>query len=617
MQGTASDLSLSELFDAARENTNLSYTDFCTINDLLDRSGYRDAAPLSVLLLCLFLALEEGSLCVAATDESIAHRLRDLLDDEQALAWAGLILSECTPDLVPNLIGSGPDDNRPVVLFQAGNRSFYYFQRYLRHELVFCEHLTQRLKAAAPGSEARQAGATLGAGPVLDAQQRAAVELSLTRRLAIISGGPGTGKTSIVVALLRELVQRGCAPERIALAAPTGRAAQRLTDAIRHGLSGLPENCSLAEQQLKLLEAHTLHHLLRYSPSRGNFMCHAENPVPADVVIVDEASMVGIGLMAQLLQATRPETRLIILGDKDQLPSVDAGAVLASLLEGEVGGVLRDRVALLETNYRSQPAIRVAAAAINEQRVDALEALPPLDVTALADDVEVAVGCCFLPLSETSIRPWHGIVRAWAERHYLRTAFKELATKTWPFAASQDLDDLFRLLNRARLLTVLREGPYGCIAINESVDELLRPHFDRGARGRFFAGATLLITRNDYSRKLFNGDVGVLLKDVSGSYHAVFSRPEGPISIPAESLPAHELGFAITVHKSQGSEYDEVLLALPPVGGQRLLTKEILYTGITRARRLAVVCGTKEVLQEAIGRRIHREAGLISSLARS
>jgi exodeoxyribonuclease V alpha subunit len=265
---------------------------------------------------------------------------------------------------------------------------------------------------------------------------------------------------------------------------------------------------------------------------------------------------------------------------------------------------------LLENNYRSEQHIRTAAAAINRQYAEVVAELPRLELAELRC-VETP-GCFLLELAEANLRQ---LLRAWAERHYLQTDYRSLvSTAIVPVELEGDarLHELFGLLNRARLLTVLREGPYGSMALNETFEELLRPQLDRGSRGQFFAGAPVLITRNDHARRLFNGDVGVILKAVDGSYRAVFARHDGYESFAAESLPSHEPGFALTVHKSQGSEYDEVLLLLPPAGGRRLLTKEIVYTGITRARQRALICGTPEVLRTAIARRIVRESGLLA-----
>jgi exodeoxyribonuclease V alpha subunit len=172
--------------------------------------------------------------------------------------------------------------------------------------------------------------------------------------------------------------------------------------------------------------------------------------------------------------------------------------------------------------------------------------------------------------------------------------------------------DLFTLLDRFRLLTLVRESAFGCNEINEYLEQYLRPRLDGTARMKLFAGAPVLVTRNDAARGLYNGDVGMTIRDRNGALSVLFPRSEGCAAFPAESLPAHELGFALTVHKSQGSEYANVMLVLPPSGGRRLLTKELIYTGITRAKSLAVICSTKEALKFAIGRRVVRDSGLVA-----
>ena len=486
----------------------------------------------------------------------------------------------------------------------------------------------------------------------LDSRQQLALALALLRNLAIISGGPGTGKTSIVLTLLRCLVRCSFAPERIALAAPTGRAAQRLTDALGSGLDGLGELTD-ADLALRELGAHTLHHLLRYNPARGTFGRHVENPIPADVVVVDEVSMVGVVLMSQLLQALGPETKLILLGDKDQLPSVDAGAVLASLVPKEAppryspelrtqlrmvlpdldvpahAGSGSDVLVILEENYRSQPHIREAARAINRQETDMVDRLPVVSLSANTENdvfggLEKQGGCWLLPQAEGNVQELRHVLAQWLEHQYLarapgRESYQELITRCAGMKIGDDMpadhkalvDQLFQALARSRVLTLVREGPWGCVDINRFFDQHLRQRWQRFGRTGLFAGAPVLIARNDHVRQLYNGDVGVTLPSPAGGLHVVFPRQGSYVAFSADALPVHELGFALTVHKSQGSEYGQVLLVLPPSGGTRLLTKEMVYTGITRAKKVVVLCGTKEVLRFAIGRKIERESGLM------
>jgi exodeoxyribonuclease V alpha subunit len=657
---------LLRLYAGAADEAGLLSTDFYTIRDLLELSGHTDET-LQALLVCLFVALEEGSLCVECSQAGLSRRLADLASDTEADDWAGRIVADLSANRFPRLLGSPAEDRKPVILAPRRGKAYAYFQRLWRAEQTAQHELRKRLTPSGSLSDTTRypqvLREVLQERPLrmddrvvrLGRDQRLALGLALLRDFVIVSGGPGTGKTSIVVTLLRCLLHLGFPGDRIALAAPTGRAAQRLTDAVRTGLASLgslPEECP--DGALRELSATTLHQLLSYRPTRGTFGRHAENPIPADVVIVDEVSMVGVGLMAQLLQAVEPRAKLILLGDKDQLPSVEAGAVLAHLMPAGLRpsyrqqtivqlselfddmpsvphspGPLQDVLVVLEENFRSQSEICAVARAVNDQQTDIVDSMrrcrPGLDPSSTAVSLEEARqrgGCWLLDqAADGNTRELQAVLDHWAKFHYLSSdgclAYKELAGECelpgdlHPSGdVSKRVDQLFALLNRGRLLTLIREGPWGCVDINRYLAEAVQRHGVRGSRGGLFAGAPVLITRNDHNRQLFNGDVGLTLRSRAGGYRVVFQRQGTYLSVPADALPPHELGFALTVHKSQGSEYDQVLLVLPPTGGRKLLTKEIVYTGITRARHLAILCGPKEVVRTAIGRRILRESGL-------
>jgi len=643
---------------SAAENAGLLRSDFYTLRDLLDLSGHGDQEPLHVLLLCLLLALDEGSLCVEATEAGLARRLAGLTTDADARRFARLAGAGLNDHGYPGLIGAEAD-GKPVVRCTTAGKPYLYFQKYRKYEQELRAQLQRRLAAPPPIVDLARAaavwqevlvapaGPTPGRPVVLNRAQQLAVALGMLRRFAVISGGPGTGKTSIVFTLLRCLLRLGIAPERIALAAPTGRAAQRLTDAVRAGVASLgAADADGPDAALRDITASTLHQLLGYHPGRGTFRQHVENPVPADVIVVDEVSMVGLVLMSQLLQATDAGTRLILLGDKDQLPSVEAGAVLANLVPAAstpsfsaalrkcVRAVcpglklaaarqphpLEDALVVLEQNYRSERAIQDVAGAINRQEPGATDQLRPL--TSLANPAAVR-GCWLLDLTGTGPGHWRRVLEQWQERQYLTAApagatYRALVEACLLPAGEVGaehhplLDRLFALLGRARVLTLVREGPHGCVGINQFLEQMLRPRLDARSRHRLFRGAPVLVTRNDYRRGLFNGDVGITLAAPTGC-RVVFPRQGGYVSFPAEALPAHELAFALTVHKSQGSEYGQVLLVLPPEGGRRLLTCEMVYTGITRAKDLAVIAAPLEVLRLAIARRVEREAVLLDN----
>ncbi len=334
--------------------------------------------------------------------------------------------------------------------------------------------------------------------------------------------------------------------------------------------------------------------------------------------------MVGMILMARLFQAVRPQTRLILLGDKDQLPSVDSGAVLADLMSSQESTGEKpsnEALVLLRTNHRSEAHIREVAAAVNEQSAAKFNDLPklelPQDEKKDWSDLESAKGVLLLEQVYQSPVEIRAMLRAWADYAFVSTGYKKALDDCEKLPvdlesdSSQDrLGKLFALLEKTRLLTLVREGPWGCVEINRFLDQHLRPSLDRNRRGSLFHGAPVLVTRNDSGRGLFNGDVGIALRGNGTSLRVVFPRQGSYLSLPADALPSHELGFALTVHKSQGSEYGQVFLVFPPSGARKLLTKELVYTGITRAKDLVVLCATRAVLKMAVDRKCFRESGI-------
>lgn len=629
---------LCRLLQGAADNSNLLRTDYYSIRDWLEIAHCASCDEAYALLLLMLTALEEGSVCIETTEDCLIRRLGDLVSGEEAIEWVRRVRAVLASDTLRALIGDDALDHKPLIQRTAHGRSFVYFQKLLRAELEFEQELANRLAAKPPTDVSRWREIlceVLASQPLrLDRDQQMALASALINQFAIISGGPGTGKTSIVLSLLRCLIRGKTEAGRIALAAPTGRAAQRLSESIRAGAEGLTDAGPLRDVQ-----ATTLHRLLGYVPSRHLFTRHRENPVDADVIIIDEVSMVGIAVISQLMQALAPTTKLVLLGDKDQLPSVDAGAVLASLVPGNFQNgfhgdaaaqlatllpdlpleptsstaVLQNHVVLLRTNHRSQEHIRVTAAAINHQDSSVVDRLPHLDLT---ETFESHQGCLLLEQTSATGVEMRGFVKRWIEESFFQSRHEGKTLAEW--LEEEKLDDaerarrLFPLIGRFRLLTLVREGTWGCNEINRFADTLLRPRLDGDTHSPLFAGALVLITRNDADRGLFNGDVGIAVRGAGSFLRVLFERPGGGESFPAEALPAHELGFALTVHKSQGSEYQNVMVVLPPSGGRRLLTKELLYTAVTRAKNLAVICSTREALDFAIRRKIVRETAFVS-----
>jgi exodeoxyribonuclease V alpha subunit len=448
--------------------------------------------------------------------------------------------------------------------------------------------------------------------------QQLAAFAALARRFVVISGGPGTGKSTVVGKILALILQKGIEkPPKIALVAPTGKAAQRLGEAIRLGLRGLPLD-GPAHRNLPM-EASTIHRLLGPLSGSPYFRHHAGNPLGLDVVIVDEASMVDLPLMSKLVQALPAHARLVLLGDQDQLASVESGAVMGDLcdrgrphgysepfrtryeaLTGQVipqgaGPAIQDSLVRLEKNYRfgSKSGIGVLSRSVNLG--DGKQAL-----SILKEDHHSGIGWVRLPeLTELA-----------------RTLRKRILSGYGAYLEARTPEEAFLRFGAFQILCALRKGPLGVVALNRLVEKILTTGHLIRPEGPWYAGRPVMITRNDYNLGLFNGDVGLILPDPEsrGDLRAFFVQREGnPRRMHPLSLPEHETVFAMTVHKAQGSEFEEVLLLLPDRSSP-VLTRELIYTGLTRATKRIEVWGREDVFVEGVKRRIERSSGLREAL---
>jgi exodeoxyribonuclease V alpha subunit len=425
------------------------------------------------------------------------------------------------------------------------------------------------------------------------AQRRAAI-LGLHRALALITGGPGTGKTTAAARLLALLAHRETGI-RVALAAPTGKAAARLGDAIGQASVDAALDGTLAGVRPRLeraaFQARTLHRLLGWNPRTDHCRFHPGNPLPHDVVVIDEASMLDLVLWDRLLSAMGPKTRLVVLGDHRQLESVQPGRVLAEMIhaaDGGGGGALADCHVELDRNYRfqSRPGIGRLAAAIRTHDSDAV-------IAALANkDYRNEL------LHFPSARVDDAIAQVWPE--------------IMEVVRAQGPDEALAALNRVRILCALRRGPYGVEGVNSLVEARLRG--EGLPAGEWAHGRPVLVTANDPHTGLFNGDVGVLLNGKDGrDITAWFPGPREPRSVPLAALPSHDTAWAMTVHRSQGSEFDSVLLVLPPQEHE-LSRPELLYTGVTRAKSKVLLAADETALRAACQARPPRRTGLLEKL---
>ncbi|NLC62055.1 MAG: exodeoxyribonuclease V subunit alpha, partial [Gammaproteobacteria bacterium] len=456
--------------------------------------------------------------------------------------------------------------------------------------------------------------------------QAQAAAAALHHNLLLVTGGPGTGKTTAItrmlVLLVAQALQAAAPPPRIALAAPTGRAAERMAESVRNAVHALAQAGIDPALSAHLPTAGTtLHRLLGTLPDSPSFRHHADNPLPFDVVVVDEASMIDLPLMAKLVEAVPGGARLVLLGDPDQLPSVEAGDVLAGILAAANASFEGARHAR-ETSDPSAAAAVFPARHIHLTRGWRQSAeldLAPLAAAVREGDSDTALK--LLRSGELSGVHFHegNADPLQTHREHLLAHWTSLAEATNPAEALANA-------NRLRILTAVREGPHGARRLNARIESMLSESGLAGTRrgagpasaaGRYFHGRLLLITENSYRHGLFNGDIGICLRDDSGTVMVWFpgDDPQSPRPFHPAALPAHDSAFAMTVHKAQGSEFDEVWLVLP-ARPNRVLSRELLYTGLTRTRDVLHLVASTAILKDALARHVVRGSRLGQRLFR-
>lgn len=451
--------------------------------------------------------------------------------------------------------------------------------------------------------------------------QKIAAAVSLTRQHSVISGGPGTGKTTTVARLLAALLLLEPQRLRICLAAPTGKAAARLTESLGKALQALPVSDELKSRFPQ--EATTLHRLLGARPGTRSLRYHAGNPLHLDVLVVDEASMVDLSMMASLISALPPTARVIFLGDRDQLASVEAGAVLGDIcrcaeygyspqrarelseltgasLSGTVveqAPAVRDSLCLLRQSYRfsAGSGIGQLAAAVNQGDLARLDAIRKDEYQDIA------------LRSLESADDWLAMLGDISDGY---AGMLEMIRQ------QSEPEDVLQAFSRYQLLCALREGPFGVSGLNQRIEQRLRQQKRLApANGQWYSGRPVMITRNDSALGLFNGDIGITMADSNRQLKVYFMLPEGDVkAVQPSRLPPHDTAWAMTVHKSQGSEFDHTALVLPPQFSP-VLSRELVYTAITRARKQLTIYSDESLFNRAVQSRTLRRSGLSWQLA--
>jgi exodeoxyribonuclease V alpha subunit len=569
--------------------------------------------PVQLALALAVRALRMGSVCVDLG--SVAGTVFDESEqglDVSRLPWpdpASWLEACAESPLVATDPASPP--GRPLRLASG----LLYLERYWQQEELVREQLQARAAAPPPAPELSRLrtsldrlfdGAGLAAGE--PDRQRLAAAVSALSWVTVLAGGPGTGKTTTVARLLALLRDQPGRPVRIALAAPTGKAAARLEEAVRLAAAELP---APDRERLGDLSASTLHRLLGWLPgNRGRFRHNARNHLPFDVLVVDETSMVSLTLMARLLEAVRPSARLVLVGDPHQLSSVEAGAVLADVTQAP--GVSDPRLArplgdlglLPDDGATAAPVHGVVELTHTWRYGGAIDELAQA-IRRSDDDAVIRVlrsGAEPLVFVEADVQHGAGLVE-------LEQQVRSTGRALHQSALAGDVSAAIAALDAHRLLCAHRTGPFGVARWSREVERWLVDALpDYGADGEWYVGRPLLVTGNDYELGLYNGDTGVVVNTEQG-VRAAFARGGAAALIAPVRLDAVQTMHAMTVHRAQGSQFDCVSVIVPPPESP-LLTRELLYTAATRATRRVQIFGSEEAIRQAVIRPANRASGL-------
>lgn len=580
-----------------------------------ERGADVDDEPLLLAVALAVRAPRLGHVCVdLATIRTTVSSDLDTPIDLQGLPWPD-VPSWLEQLRASSLVGL----DRPLQL----EASRLYLDRYRSEEGQVATDLLERAGLAAEDVDLAVLSDGLGrlfAGD--DVLTRAAAASAIVRRFSVIAGGPGTGKTTTVARTLALLYEQSSAGGRrhplIGLAAPTGKAAARLEESVHQEANRLdlaPE----VKTRLARLQGTTIHRLLGWTGNHTRFRHHRLNRLAHDVVVVDETSMVSLSLMARLVEAVRPDARLIVVGDPEQLASVEAGAVLGDIVGPVVEGL------------RMQPPARIALSSAVGEQVPALESSAAIGdgivvlrkvhrfgggIARLAGAIQAGHGGTVMDVlrdSEPDVE-WLPVEVGGdtpvAALSSVRAAAVAAGGRVIDAARAGQAADAIAALGEFRLLCAHRHGPAGVSTWMGQVERWLADEVEGfGSEGVWYAGRPLLVTANDYSLRLYNGDTGVVVAGSGGRVAAAFERDGGVVEVSPTRLAAIDTVYAMTVHKAQGSQFNTVAVVLPDPDSP-ILTRELLYTAVTRARARVIVIGTEAAIRAAVSRPIARSSGL-------
>ena len=599
-----------------------------TINDVHQQfAAYFNSKILEQYAYLLSRKISEGNICLP---------LNELTEEELRL------LKELYNDAIPTIkeLSNVPlvdADNSGKQPFVIHNQKLY-LQRYFVYETILLNRIKDFVGLEAFVYEERK-NKLAEQSQFIEAlfrEEKAAIQHNATdqtnwqlaaaitgvlNNFTIITGGPGTGKTTTVAKILAILFTLNPAL-KVALAAPTGKAAARMAESLKNAKLAVDEQIV---QRFQQLVPSTLHRLLKTDYGTPHFKHNKHNPLNVDVVIVDESSMIDVALFAKLMDAIGPATRLILLGDKDQLASVEAGSLFGDLCQAlpALNLFTAERMELINSfiddagkkikqppvaNGNAHPLFQHIIELQHSHRFSDQEGIGKFSKAIINDDVAV-IESFFGTSADNKVTIDHD---------YSISIFNDFIEGYTDFIKEKDIATALKKLNKLRVLCALREGGQGLHAINKRIEDRLQQLKLIRRPGEFYEHRPIMVTSNNYELGLFNGDIGIIRNNEKGIAMAWFEDSEGNLKTVLPGYIAQaETVFAMTIHKSQGSEFTNVLMVLPARGAINLLTRELLYTGITRAREKLVVQGSKEVILNASKQQVKRTSGIIERFTES
>ncbi|HOV13659.1 MAG TPA: exodeoxyribonuclease V subunit alpha [Spirochaetota bacterium] len=630
--------SINELMSTLMENREIDYLDISTIKLISGFTGKKDYG-LNIILIAMFISLNQGSSSLKLKIDSLSKKLY-FIDESNLKDYYNSFLNNLKKNNYSDIIGKN-GDFKPIIY----DNNNLYFHKYFVNEQKLKTIINDRIKSGYNVNEDSEKIITI-IGNVfnqskidLDIKQKIAIINSIIMDFFIISGGPGTGKTTIITVILIILLRLGYNKDDINILSPTGRSAIRVTESIQTQLN---KNFSIQQSEkesISSIEAKTIHRLLKYNPINKIFTYNENNFLPTKVLIIDEVSMVDLVLMRKLMTALSKDAKIIFVGDKNQLPSVEAGSVLNELIPknniesfdrrnidflkqiipdlkiipADKIDKLTNHFIILDKPYRYDGNIHQIAERINnnydpDKLINSIRIVN--DFFEIVEKRYDNENCFLINASENRDR-LNDLLEKWFTRNFLNNkefidVINIIAKNNLKQNSSEIEPHLIKLLNiieNSKILTFLREGLFGCNSINDFIKKIFLSEFGS------LSGIPIIITKNDYNKNIYNGDIGVIVKDNSFKNYCLFKILNKIKIFDIKYLEWYEEAFAITIHKSQGSEYNDVILIFPSDVNNKLLKKELVYTGITRAKKSCLIYSSKIILKKALTNKIERESG--------